>query len=159
MIILGIDPGYAILGYGVISTEGIRSKVIDYGVIETVAHTPFPQRLERLYTCMNELIKLYKPDHVAFEELFFARNTKTALQVAAARGVALLSAQQAGLPMQIKSAVTGNGHADKKQVQQMIKLLLSLNSIPKPDDAADALAAALCHANTSGPAAETFRIK
>ena len=161
MIILGIDPGYAILGYGVISTEGIRSKAIDYGVIETVAHTPFPQR----YTCMNELIKLYKPDHVAFEELFFARNTKTALQVAAARGIALLSAQQAGLPlyeytpMQIKSAVTGNGHADKKQVQQMIKLLLSLNSIPKPDDAADALAAALCHANTSGPAAETFRIK
>ena len=165
MIILGIDPGYAILGYGVISTEGIRSKAIDYGVIKTIAHTPFPQRLERLYTCMNELIKLYKPDHVAFEELFFARNTKTALQVAAARGVALLSAQQAGLPlyeytpMQIKSAVTGNGHADKKQVQQMIKLLLSLNSIPKPDDAADALAAALCHANTSGPAAETFRIK
>ena len=152
MIILGIDPGYAILGYGVISTEGIRSKVIDYGVIETVAHTPFPQRLEQLYTCMNE-------------ELFFARNTKTALQVAAARGIALLSAQQAGLPlyeytpMQIKSAVTGNGHADKKQVQQMIKLLLSLSSIPKPDDAADALAAALCHANTSGPAAETFRIK
>ena len=100
MIILGIDPGYAILGYGVINTDGIRSKAIDYGVIETVAHTPFPQRLERLYTCMNE-------------------------------------------PMQIKSAVTGNGHADKKQVQQMIKLLLSLNSIPKPDDAADALAAAL----------------
>lgn len=82
MIILGIDPGYAILGYGVINTDGIRSKAIDYGVIETVAHTPFPQRLERLYTCMNELIKLYKPDHVAFEELFFARNTKTALQVA-----------------------------------------------------------------------------
>ena len=99
MIILGIDPGYAILGYGVISTEGIRSKALDYGVIETVAHTPFPQRLERLYTCMNELIKLYKPDHVAFEELFFARNTKTALQVAAARGVALLSAQQAGQPL------------------------------------------------------------
>ena len=165
MIILGIDPGYAILGYGVISTEGIRSKVIDYGVIETVAHTPFPQRLEQLYTCMNELIKLYKPDHVAFEELFFARNTKTALQVAAARGIALLSAQQAGLPlyeytpMQIKLAVTGNGHADKKQVQQMVRVLLSLREIPKPDDAADALGAAICHANTSKVAAEEFRIQ
>ena len=165
MIILGIDPGYTILGYGVISTQGVRSKAIDYGVIETVAHNPFPERLERLYIGTNELIKLYKPDHVAFEELFFARNTTTALQVAAARGIALLAAQQAGLPlyeytpMQIKSAVSGNGHADKKQVQQMIKLLLSLSSVPKPDDAADALAAALCHANTAGPAAETFRIK
>ena len=99
MIILGIDPGYAILGYGVISTQGVRSKAIDYGVIETVAHTPFPERLERLYIGTNELIKLYKPDHVAFEELFFARNTTTALQVAAARGIALLAAQQAGLPL------------------------------------------------------------
>lgn len=165
MIILGIDPGYAIVGYGIIILEGIKSKPIDYGVIETQAHVPFPQRLEWIYTGVSQLIKQHRPDHVAFEELFFARNTTTALQVAAARGVALLAAQQAGLPlyeytpMQIKSAVTGNGHADKHQVQQMIKLLLSLKNIPKPDDAADALAAALCHANTAGPAAEMFRIK
>ena len=129
--------------------------MIDYGVIETVAHTPFPQRLEQLYTCMNELIKLYKPDHVAFEELFFARNTKTALQVAAARGSALLSAQQAGLPlyeytpMQVKQAVVGYGLAEKRQVMDMTRHLLRLKAVPRPDDAADALALAICHARSA----------
>ena len=165
MIILGIDPGYAILGYGVIESKGVQSKPIDYGVIETAAGVPFPARLEKLYLGMKQLMAAYKPDHVSFEELFFYRNTTTALQVAAGRGVALLAAQQSGVPlyeytpMQIKLAVTGNGHAEKKQVQQMIRILLALKDIPKPDDAADALAAALCHANTVGPAAEQFRIK
>lgn len=165
MIILGVDPGYAILGYGIIEAENRRLRPVDYGVIETKAGEPFPERLEKLYLGMRQLVGIYRPEHIVFEELFFYRNTTTALPVGAGRGVAMLAAQQSGVPlyeytpMQIKLAVTGNGHADKKQVQQMIKLLLSLNSIPKPDDAADALAAALCHANTSGPAAETFRIK
>jgi len=165
VIILGIDPGYAILGYGVIQASASKLKAIDYGVIETLPDTPFPERLERLYLGMRQLISLYHPDHVAFEELFFYRNVSTALQVGAGRGVALLAAQQSGLPlyeytpMQIKLAITGNGHADKKQVQFMAKVLLSLERVPSPDDAADALAAAICHANTLGPAAEEYKIK
>lgn len=166
MIILGIDPGYAILGYGVLETrQGQRPRPIDYGVVETSADEPFPQRLDKLYLGMRQLIGLYKPDQVAFEELFFCRNVTTALQVGAGRGVALLAAQQAGLPlyeytpMQIKSAVCGNGHADKSQIQQMVKLLLCLKELPKPDDAADALGVAICHANICGPAVEDFRIR
>lgn len=165
MIILGIDPGYAILGYGIIESDGKRIRPLDFGVIETTKEESFPERLERLYLGMRQLIALYKPEHIAFEELFFARNTKTAIQVSAGRGVALLAAQQSGVPlyeytpMQIKLAVTGNGHADKLQVQQMVKLLLNLSKLPRPDDAADALGAAICHANTVGPAAEQFRIQ
>lgn len=165
MIILGIDPGYALLGYGVVSVEKNRFTAIDCGVVETNAKTPFPVRLERLYSGMRALIDRFHPDHVAFEELFFYKNTTTALQVAAARGVAVLAAQQAGLPlyeytpMEIKLSVTGDGHADKIQMQTMVKLLLKLSKVPKPDDAADALGIALCHANTSGPASESFRIK
>ncbi|MDR0841518.1 MAG: crossover junction endodeoxyribonuclease RuvC [Christensenellaceae bacterium] len=166
MTVLGIDPGYAILGYGVLQTKGGHApRALDYGVIETTAGEPFPKRLETLYLGVRQLIGLYKPDQVAFEELFFYRNVTTALQVGAGRGVALLAAQQAGLPlyeytpMQIKLAVCGNGHADKKQIQQMVRLLLGLQTIPKPDDAADALGVAICHANTSGPAVEEYRIR
>ncbi|MEA5059980.1 MAG: crossover junction endodeoxyribonuclease RuvC [Candidatus Pelethousia sp.] len=166
MIILGIDPGYAILGYGVLETNpGRQPRPVDYGVIETAADEPFPQRLEKLHLGVRQLIGLYKPDQVAFEELFFCRNVTTALQVGAGRGVALLAAQQAGIPlyeytpMQIKLAVCGNGHADKRQIQQMVKLLLGLRELPRPDDAADALGAAICHANTAGPAVEEFRIR
>lgn len=165
MLILGVDPGYAILGYGIIETEGSKKRPVDFGVIETAVKEPFPERLERLYLGMKQLFQMYKIDQVAFEELFFYRNTTTALQVGAARGVALLAAQQASLPlyeytpMQVKLAVSGNGHADKAQVQQMVRLLLSLKTIPKPDDAADALAVAICHANTIGPAAQQFLIK
>ena len=163
--ILGIDPGYAILGYGVIDTVGTKSTVVDYGVIETHAKEPFPKRLDKLYCGTQELIRLYKPDVAVFEELFFYRNTTTAIAVGAGRGVALLAAQQAGIPlyeytpMQIKLAVTGNGHADKPAVQQMVKMLLGLSRVPKPDDAADALACALCFAGTIGPAAEEYRIR
>ena len=127
MRILGIDPGYAILGYGVIDTAGVRNTAVDYGVIETRADEPFPERLERLYAGMRQLIGLYRPDAAAFEELFFYRNTTTAISVGAGRGVALLAAQQSGMPlyeytpMQIKLAVTGDGHADKHAVQQMVK--------------------------------------
>ena len=165
MVILGIDPGYAILGYGLINYDKGAASVIDYGVIETKADMTFPQRLEVLHGGVAHLIEKYRPDHIAFEELFFYHNAKTAIQVAAGRGVALLAAQQAGLPlyeytpMQIKLSVTGDGHADKQQVQTMVKLLLKLNKVPKPDDAADALGAAICHASTIGPTMEEFRIK
>ena len=165
MIILGIDPGYAILGYGAVEAERGKIRVIDYGVVETTPKMTFPERLERLYAGTKLLLERYRPDHVAFEELFFYRNTTTALQVAAARGVAITAAQQAGLPlyeytpMQIKQSVTGDGHAYKLQMQTMVKLLLKLQKIPKPDDAADALGAALCHANALGPMVEQFRIK
>ena len=165
MRILGIDPGYGIMGYGIIDTAGVKSTAVDYGVIETRAGEPLPERLERLYTGTRQLIDIYRPDMAVFEELFFYRNTTTAIAVGAGRGVALLAAQQSGIPlyeytpMQIKLAVTGNGHADKHAVQQMVKLLLNLNAVPKPDDAADALAAALCRACTIGPAAEEYRIR
>lgn len=165
MRILGIDPGYAILGYGVVDAAGTKLSAVDYGVIETTPEEPLPERLSRLYDGMQTLIERFRPDMAVFEELFFYRNTTTALAVGAGRGVAILSAQQAGIPlyeytpMQIKLAVTGNGHADKRAVQQMVKLLLCLRSEPKPDDAADALAAAICHGCTIGPAAEDFRIR
>ena len=165
MVILGIDPGYAILGYGVVNAEKGKLTVVDCGVIETKVKTPFPERLERLYEGMRALIERFHPDHVPFEELFFYRNTTTAMQVAAARGISVLAAQQFGLPlyeytpMEIKLSVTGDGHADKTQMQTMVKLLLKLPRIPKPDDAADALGIAVCHANMIGPAVENYRIK
>lgn len=165
MVILGVDPGYAILGYGVIDYVNGQMSAVDYGVIETKPSMTFPERLEFLHCGVSLLIKKFRPDHIAFEELFFYHNAKTAIQVAAGRGVALLAAQQAGLPlyeytpMQIKLSVTGDGHADKHQVQSMVKLLLKLNSLPKPDDAADALGAAICHAGAVGPTLEEYRIK
>ena len=163
--VLGIDPGYAILGYGVIDAERTSYSAVDYGVIETGKDSPFPARLERLYEGARQLIALYRPDVAVFEELFFYRNTTTAFSVAAARGVALLAAQQAELdlyeytPMQIKQFVTGDGHADKQQVQQMTRILLKLKAAPRPDDAADALAAALAHAAVGAYASGQYRIQ
>ena len=151
MRILGIDPGYAILGYGVVDATGTKLAAVDYGVIETSSSERLPARLNRLYDGTRALIERFQPDCAVFEELFFYRNTTTALAVGAGRGVSILAAEQAGLPlyeytpMQIKLAVTGNGHADKRAVQQMVKMLLSLSAPPKPDDAADAVAAAICH--------------
>ncbi len=165
MRILGVDPGYAILGYGIVDAEGARIRPVDYGVIETQAGEPFGARLERLYQGVRLLFERFSPDEAVFEELFFYRNTTTALAVGAGRGVALLACQQAGVPlyeytpMQIKLAVTGDGHADKKAVQQMVRVLLNLPAPPRPDDAADALAAALCHSGTLPAAAEEFRIR
>ena len=165
MRILGIDPGYAILGYGVLDATGIKLTAVDYGVIETSSSERLPARLNRLYDGTRALIERFQPDCAVFEELFFYRNTTTALAVGAGRGVSILAAEQAGLPlyeytpMQIKLAVTGNGHADKRAVQQMVKMLLSLSASPKPDDAADAVAAAICHGCTIGPAAEEYRIR
>ena len=154
MIILGIDPGYAIVGYGVLEYDGNKFKVLEYGSIETKAGTDFNIRLLKIHRGMEELIKLYSPDAVAVEELFFNTNTKTAIKVAEARGVILLSGAISSAdvfeytPLQVKQAVCGYGRADKNQIQQMIKLLLNLEKVPKPDDTADALAVAICHAHS-----------
>lgn len=154
MIILGIDPGLALMGYGIIEFERQKIKLIQYGCIETQAKSPTPQRLRSIFLGVNQLIDTYKPDEIAFEELFFARNVTTAMNVGAARGVALVAAAQRTeelyeyTPMQIKQAVTGYGGADKHQVQLMVKMLLGMKDIARPDDAADALAVALTHANS-----------
>ncbi len=153
MVILGIDPGLAIMGYGLVKKNGPTLTALDYGVVTTEAAQHMPARLERVYDAVALLLARFTPDCVAFEELFFYRNVSTALPIASARGVALLAASKANLPMyeytpmQIKQAVSGYGHAKKAQVQTMIKLLLGLKEVPKPDDAADALAVCICHAN------------
>lgn len=151
MIILGIDPGLATVGYGLIECIGNKSDILDYGTIQTTPVTDFPERLQIIYKQMIEIIKFYNPADLAIEELFFNKNVKTALMVGHARGVEVLAAQMMGLesyeytPLQIKQAVVGYGRAEKHQVQEMVKLLLNLKEIPKPDDAADALAVAICH--------------
>lgn len=164
MIIIGIDPGIAILGYGVLEYSNNKFKVIDYGAITTTPKNTMPERLEIIYNSLDELLTKYKPDAIAFEELFFNQNAKTALVVGHARGVAVLSAQIKKIniyeytPLQVKQAVTGYGRADKKQIQQMVKILLNLREAPKPDDVADALAIAICHGNSSH-AGELFKVK
>ncbi len=156
MIIMGIDPGFAIMGYGIVSYQGNRFQLMDYGVVTTPADMPLCGRLLMLEEGLAGLVGMYRPDAVSVEDLFFNSNAKTALKVGQGRGVALLCAARAGIPvfeytpLQVKQAVTGYGRADKKQVQQMIKVLLNLSAIPKPDDAADALAVAICHAHSSG---------
>lgn len=155
MVILGIDPGYGIVGFGVIEKNASRLRTVAYGVIETPKVSKLPVRLKFIGDKIAELIEHYKPDAVAVEELFFHSNQKTVIMVAEARGVVLYAAESAGkplfeyTPMQIKQAVTGYGRADKKQIQQMVKILLGLESVPKPDDAADALAVAVTHAQTN----------
>lgn len=154
MIIVGIDPGYAITGYGVIQHQSNRLKVFDYGVVSTKASVPFEIRLLTIFQEITALIERYSPDVLAIEELFFSRNTTTAIGTAQARGVVILAAAKAGIPvfeytpMQVKLAVTGYGRADKNQVSQMVKALLCLEKIPCKDDAADALAVAICQAHT-----------
>ena len=168
MIILGIDPCYAIVGFGVIEKDNRGNcKVIDYGTIETPKEESFPLRLKIIADGMKALIHKYEPDEIAVEELFFNNNITTGIAVAEARGVILLTAvEECGelyeyTPLQIKQAITGNGRAEKHQVQYMTVAMLGLKSVPKPDDAADALAAALCHAQTSkviaGTAMDTIR--
>jgi crossover junction endodeoxyribonuclease RuvC len=155
MVILGIDPGFAITGYGIIVSESGRLKYLDCGVIETKAGLPLADRLAAIYDGLQALITIYKPDAAAIEELFFNTNAKTALTVGHGRGVAILAAAKTGTPvfqytpLQVKQAVTAYGRAEKRQVQQMVKVLLGLPAPPKPDDAADALAVAICHANSA----------
>lgn len=154
MRILGIDPGIAIVGYGVVDKEGNSYKTIAYDAVTTRAHTPLPERLEKVYNGVNEIIKMYKPDAMSIEELFFNNNAKTALTVGQARGVIILAAMQNNIPvyeytpLQVKQALTGYGRASKTQIQQMMKSMLGLSEIPKPDDVADALAIAVCHGNS-----------
>ena len=155
MRILGIDPGYGITGFGVIESERGQSKLITCGAITTPAGMDFSARLEIIYEDMRQLIENTKPDAVAIEELFFGQNVTTGIGVAQSRGVILLAIRQAGLevtsykPMQVKQAVVGYGNATKHQVQDMTRRLLGLDKMPKPDDAADAIAIALCHARSS----------
>lgn len=154
MLILGIDPGTAIVGFGVVLKEGNHLKKVAYGVIRTEAGLPMPRRLNQIYDQLREIIAQYNPDSIAVEQLFFNRNVTTNLTVGQARGVILLAAEQAGkevaeyTPLQVKQAVVGYGRAEKKQIQEMVKMLLCLQEIPKPDDAADALAIAICHAHS-----------
>lgn len=154
MIILGIDPGFAIVGVGIIEYKGNKFRTVDYFALTTKAHTPIEERLKIIYDGITEAINKYKPDFLAVEELFFNNNAKTAIQVGQARGVILLAGVNANLPiyeytpLQVKQAVVGYGRADKTQIQQMVKAILNLSEIPKPDDVADALAIAVCHAHS-----------
>jgi len=152
MRVIGIDPGTGILGFGVIDfVVGKKPKLIDAGVITTPAHTPLDQRLLNIFDSLTEIIAAAKPDVMSIEKLFFAQNITTAISVSHARGVAMLAGARAGLPiaeytpLQIKQTLTGYGRADKKQIQEMVRIHLNLKTAPKPDDCADALAAAITH--------------
>ena len=154
MIILGIDPGLAIVGWGVIEHSGSHFKVLGYGAIETPAGIPTEQRLNMIYDGIKTLIETYHPDHIAVEELFFNTNITTGIRVAEARGVIIMCAYRLGVkvfeytPLQVKQAVVGFGRAEKKQVITIVTMLLGLKKPPKPDDTADALAIAICHAHS-----------
>lgn len=155
MRILGIDPGVAIVGFGVVDSEGSTQRMVQYGAINTPANTPLAARLVQIEQDLMELLDQFKPDEVAIEELFFSKNITTGIAVAHARGVILATVEKAGIPlyeytpMQVKQAVVGYGLAEKNQVMDMTKRLLKLRSVPKPDDAADALAIAICHARSA----------
>lgn len=155
MRILGIDPGYAIVGYGVVDYNKNRFVTVGYGAITTKAHTPLEDRLLDIYNDTLTVIDKFKPDEISIEKLYFNTNSTTAISVAEARGVIILAAKQRGVkvneytPLQVKQAVTGYGRAEKHQVMEMVKNLLNLAKIPKPDDTADALAIAICHGHYS----------
>lgn len=157
MRILGIDPGYAIVGTGIVDYIGNKFRAVDYCAVTTEAGIPFEIRLKSIYDGICELIDIYKPDFVSIEELFFNNNAKTAIAVGQARGVILLAAVNKNVPvfeytpLQVKQAIVGYGRAEKKQVQLMTKSLLGLSEVPKPDDVADALALAICHAHSYNP--------
>jgi len=151
MRILGIDPGYAIMGYGIVEKKGSRIYPIAYGSLETDKSLSMPDRLKHLYTGLMDVIAEYQPEEASIEELYFQNNAKTAIFVGQARGIAVLACANSGLkifeytPMQIKTSVSGYGKADKKQVQEMVKTILGFEEVIQPDDTSDALAAAICH--------------
>ena len=157
MRIIGIDPGYAIVGYGVIDYIGNKFKIVEYGAITTESNQNMNERFKSIHDDLNTIIERTKPEFLAIEELFFNSNQKTAINVAQARGVVLLSALNHGIsvheytPLQVKQAVVGYGRAEKKQVQLLVKSILGLEKVPKPDDTADALAIAVCHAHSYNP--------
>ena len=162
MVVLGIDPGYAIVGYGAVEFYSNKYHVMGFGAIETSSAAPFPVRLEHIFTEMSGVIDRCKPDAVAIEKLYFQNNQKTAIDVAQARGVIVLAAQFKHLPiyeytpLQVKTAVTGYGSANKKQVMEMTKRLLKLEKMPRLDDTADALAIAICHTQANGSSLRQF---
>ena len=159
MLVLGIDPGLATTGYGLVEGDGQRLELVAYGVVRTPAKTPIARRLLQLHDELAEILREYRPDEAAVEELFFSTNARTAIVVGEARGVVILTLAEAGLPvaeytpLQVKQAITGYGQADKAQVQQMVSLLLNLRYVPQPDDAADALAISVCHHHSAKLAA------
>ena len=159
MFILGIDPGTAITGYGLVREQEQELHLVGYGVVTTPAKQPLPQRLQTIYSDLTAVIREHQPEAAAVEELFFSRNARTALSVGHARGVVLLALAHAGLPifeykpLEIKQAVAGYGGADKRQVQEMVRMLLNLDLVPQPDDAADAVAVAVCHIHSARMAA------
>ena len=154
MVILGIDPGVATIGFGLIRAERGRNTLMQYGVITTPAGIPLSRRLLQISEDMDQLLNRFKPDEIAVEELFFNKNVKTAVDVAQGRGVILLAARKCGIdlyeytPLQVKQSLVGYGRAEKTQIMYMTKLMLGLSETPKPDDTADALAIAICHANS-----------
>ncbi|HEX21047.1 MAG TPA: crossover junction endodeoxyribonuclease RuvC [Actinobacteria bacterium] len=165
MQILGIDPGTATTGYGLISKRGGQLRLVDYGVIKTAPKQPDYIRLQLLYRQLVKLLERYKPSDIAVEQLFFNTNVTTAMSVGQARGVILLAAADAGVnigeytPLQIKQAITGYGRASKTQIQQMVKVMLGMDKVPKPDDAADAIAVAICYANSALLAAKLRQLR
>lgn len=165
MVILGIDPGYAIVGWGVIEYKNITHRPVAFGAITTQAHTDFNARLKQIYDDTVELIERSKPDVISIEKLYFNTNTTTAIMVAQARGVILLAAEQAHIPvyeytpLQVKVAVTGYGKAHKPQVMEMTRRLLHLKEVPKPDDTADALAIAITHTHAAGTGLRDIMMK
>ncbi len=156
MRILGLDPGYATIGYGIVDYDNFHFKTIAYGAIITEADQPFYDRLSAIFDDMNTIIEKYKPNCMSIEKLYFNTNTTTAINVAQARGVIALAANKEDVkifeytPLQVKQSITGYGRAEKHQVMEMVKSILQLNSVPKPDDTADALALAICHGHCSG---------
>lgn len=156
MRVLGIDPGYAIVGWGVLDYERNRFSIVDFGAITTDAGTPFAERLKIIYEDISYILNSTQPQAVAMEKLFFQNNQKTAIDVAQARGVLMLAAEQHGVdvfeytPLQVKQAIAGYGKAEKKQVMEMTRKILNLEKVPRPDDTADALAMAICHAHIGG---------
>ena len=159
MLVLGIDPGTAITGYGLVREEQEGLALVECGVITTPADQPLPTRLQLIYRGLAQIVERHRPDAAAVEELFFSRNARTAISVSHARGVVLLALAQAGLPiyeykpLEVKQAIAGYGGADKQQVQQMVRILLNLDEVPRPDDAADAVAVAVCHVHSATMAA------
>jgi crossover junction endodeoxyribonuclease RuvC len=156
MIILGIDPGSAVTGFGIIETNANKLRMLDFGVIRTNRNHTLPSKLKTIYDGVAEVIETYKPDQMAVEDIFYSENVKTALVIGHARGVAILAAINRQIPVseysprEVKQSVVGNGAADKSQVGYMVKKILSLKGIPKPDDASDALGVAICHFNRTG---------
>ncbi len=153
LVVLGIDPGYAIIGYGVVAFDNVRFKPIEYGAVTTDAKELFSDRLDKIFNEISLIIDKYKPDALSIEKLYFNTNATTAIDVAQARGVIVLAARLKNIPvyqytpLQVKQAVTGYGRAEKRQVQEMVKHILGLSKVPKPDDTADALAIAICHSH------------